>query len=274
MTAPIAKFFRDRGPHVAAMIAYFALLSLVPLVFLALALFGLAGRADESSYLVTELRNVFPSRSIDQIVNAVNAIQDNATTLGLLGGVLLLWSSLSLFSVLESAFNIVYGRPNRSFLHGKLLAVVLLVGSLVVLFAGLVVGSVGYRLLTRHAGDVIGNRFVAYGLSVLLSSAALLVFLLAIYFLLTNVRLSFRDVLPGALLATVLLQATFQVLPLYLLLTREVIALQTFGGLPILLIWLYVMANVIVLGAEVNWWLSHGREPAAAEQSEEAAGLA
>ena len=274
MTAPLAKFFRDRGPHVAAMIAYFALLSLLPLIFLALALFGLAGRADESSYLVTELRNVFPSRSIDQIVRAVRAIQDNAATLGVLGGVLLLWSSLSLFSVLESAFNIVYGRPNRSFFHGKALAVVLLVGSLVVLFLGLVLGTVGFRLLTRYAGDVVGNRFVAYGLSVLASSAALLVFLLAIYSLLTNVRLTLRQVLPGALLATLLLQITFQVLPLYLLLTREVIALQTFGGLPILLVWLYVMANVIVLGAEVNWWLSHGRAEAAEKGHEEAAGLA
>jgi uncharacterized BrkB/YihY/UPF0761 family membrane protein len=52
----------------------------------------------------------------------VRAIQDNATALGIVGGAFLLWTSLSLFSVLESAFNIVYGRPNRSFLHGKALA--------------------------------------------------------------------------------------------------------------------------------------------------------
>ena len=58
---PIEKFFRDRGTHLAAMIAYFALLSLVPLIFLALALLGIFGRADESSYLVTELQALFPS---------------------------------------------------------------------------------------------------------------------------------------------------------------------------------------------------------------------
>ena len=274
MPEPLAKFFRDRGPHVAAMIAYFALLSLVPLVFLALALLSLAGRADESSYLVKELKNVFPTRSFEQIVNAVNAIHDNATTLGILGGVLLLWSSLSLFSVLESAFNIVYGRPNRSFLRGKAMAVVLLVGSLFVLFVGLVVGTFGYHLLTRHAGDVVGNVYVAYTLTVLLSSGAVLVFLLAIYSLLTNVTLTLRDVLPGALVATVLLQISFQVLPVYLRLTRDVIALQTFGGLPILLIWIYLMANVIVLGAELNWWLSFGRRESAELSEEDAPGLA
>jgi uncharacterized BrkB/YihY/UPF0761 family membrane protein len=29
----------------------------------------------------------------------------------------------------------------------------------------------------------------------------------------------------------------------------------------VLLVWLYVMANVIVLGAEVNWWLGHRALP-------------
>jgi membrane protein len=270
----VEKFFADRGPHLAAMIAYFALLSLVPLVFLALALLGLADRADESSYLVTELETIFPSAQISQIVNVVEAIQDNAATLAGAGGLLLLWGSLSLFSVLESAFNIVYGRPNRSFLHGKAVAVVLLVGSLVVLFVGLVAGSVGFELLKEFAPGVIGNRYVAFTLSLVLSTLGLFVFLISIYYLLTNVELEFREVLPGAVLATIILQATFQVLPAYLRLSQELIVMRAFAGLPILLIWLYVMANVIVFGAEVNWWRARGRFEVATRGQEEAAGLA
>ena len=53
------------------MIAYFALLSFVPLLFLALALLGFAGRADESSFLVTELNKAFPSSSVDGILKVV-----------------------------------------------------------------------------------------------------------------------------------------------------------------------------------------------------------
>jgi membrane protein len=271
---PVEKFFADRGPHLAAMIAYFALLSLVPLTFLALALFGLADRADESSYLVTELQTIFPSTQISQIVEAVETVQDNAATLAGAGGLLLLWSSLSLFSVLESAFNIVYGRPNRSFLHGKAMAVVLLVGSLVVLFVGLVAGSIGFELLKEYAPGVIANRYVAFTLSILLSTLAVFIFLVSVYYLLTNVKLDFREVLPGAVLATVVLQATFQVLPAYLRLSRELFAMRAFAGLPILLIWLYVMANVIVFGAEVNWWRARGRFEAVTTAREEATGLA
>ncbi|HEY7706869.1 MAG TPA: YihY/virulence factor BrkB family protein [Gaiellaceae bacterium] len=262
MHEPLQKFFRDRGPHLAAMIAYFALLSLVPLVFLALALLGLFGRADESTYLVRELSTVLPSASIERIVSVVNDIRDNAATLGLIGGVFLLWTSLSLFSVLESAFNIVYGRPNRSFLHGKGIAVVVMLGMLITLFAGLVIGTVGFRLLRDAAPGVAGNQWAGYFLSLVLSTAAAFVFLVASYYLLTNVQLRIRDVLPGAVLASILLQVSFQALPLYVALSQrdEVLTLRALGAPVILLIWLYVMANAIVFGAEINWWRSRTRE--------------
>src|SRR3954469_14153808 len=109
------KFYADRGTHLAAMIAYFALLSFVPLTFLALSALGLTGRADESSFFVRELDDAFPGAELARIVALVRAVQDNATTLGIVGAAALLWASLSLFSVLESALNIVYARPNRSF---------------------------------------------------------------------------------------------------------------------------------------------------------------
>ncbi|HSO01370.1 MAG TPA: YhjD/YihY/BrkB family envelope integrity protein, partial [Gaiellaceae bacterium] len=91
---PLTKFFADRGTHLAAMIAYFGLLSSVSLIFLALALLGFTGRAEESSYLVRELQNLFPSQSITDIVRVVDAITSNATTLGVIGGTFLLWTSL------------------------------------------------------------------------------------------------------------------------------------------------------------------------------------
>ena len=54
------KFQADRGTQLAAMIAYYALLAFVPLMFLTVSLLGLFGRADESTYLVRELSRMFP----------------------------------------------------------------------------------------------------------------------------------------------------------------------------------------------------------------------
>jgi membrane protein len=254
----LPKFFADRGTHLAAMIAYFALLSFVPLVFLALALLGLFGRADESSFFVEELKVMFPGTSVTRIVDVVTTVQENAAALGIVGGVFLLWSSLSLFSVLESAFNIVYGQPNRSFLRGKALAAVLLLGSLVLLFVGLAAGSIGLEFLQRYAGWVASD-VAAYALSVFVSTLAVFVFLLATYYFLTNVAHDVLGVLPGAIFGAIVLQLTFQVLPVYLRLSTDLLVLQALGAPVLLLVWLYVMANVIVFGAELNWWYSRGR---------------
>ena len=268
---PLGKFFADRGPHLAAMIAYFALLSFVPLLFLTISLLSFAGRPDESSYLVTELKHAFPGSSISSIVHTVREIQRHATALGIIGGATLVWASLSLFSVLESAFNIVYGQPNRSFLRGKLLAVGLMLLSLVTLFVGLVIGSFGVDLVKRYAEFIADNSYVAYGLSVAVSLLAVFVFLVAVYYLLTNVEHTFTDVLPGAVVAAVALEASFQALPLYVRYSGNVVALKAFGGPALLLVWLYVMANVIVFGAEVNWLYAKRRQRPGLE---EATGLA
>ena len=210
----MSKFFADRGTHLAAMIAYFALLSFVPLLFLALALLGLVHQADEGSFFVHQLQKTFPNTSINSIVKSVRAIQSNAAALGLVGGAFLLWSSLSFFSVLESAFNIVYGRPNRGFLHGKALATLMMVGSLVSLFLSLVVGSIGQEILKRYAG-FSGNSVSARVIAIALSTAGLFVFLSSAYYVLTNVDLTWREVLPGAVTAAIILEATFQFLPVY-----------------------------------------------------------
>ncbi|MGD0273807.1 MAG: YihY/virulence factor BrkB family protein [Gaiellaceae bacterium] len=261
------KFFADRGTHLAAMIAYFALLSLVPMLFLALALLGFTPRHGESrKSLVHALNRIFPSTSVGSIDHAVNSIGNNAAALGIIGAVVLLWSSLSLFSVLESAFNIVYGRPNRSFLHGKALAFVLLVASLVTLVVSLVAGTLGVYLLRRYTGGFFSSVYVAQPLALLVEFAGLLLFLVTVYYVLTNVRLTFRDVLPGAVTAAVILAATFQVLGVYLnLVSHDLVVLRALGGPVILLFWLYLMANVIVFGAEVNWWVARRREATAIE---------
>jgi len=250
--AILRKFFADRGTHLAAMIAYFALLSFVPLLFLALSLLGLVDEANPHSFFVRQLSKTFPSTSVTSILNAVRAIQDNAATLGIVGAAFLLWSSLSFFSVLESAFNIVYGRPNRGWLHGKALATVMMVGSLVAMFVSLVIGSIGQEILKRYAGFE-GNVTTARVIAIAVSAFGIFVFLTSAYYVLTNVDLTLREVIPGALTAAIILEATFQVLPQYVLLSKHDVVLQTLSGPVVLLVWLYVMANVIVLGAEVNW---------------------
>ncbi|HET7568575.1 MAG TPA: YihY/virulence factor BrkB family protein [Gaiellaceae bacterium] len=255
----VHKFFADRGTHLAAMVAYFALLSFVPLVFLALALLGLAHRADASDFFVQELSRAFPGSSLQSILKLVRSVQENATALGIIGGVGLLWSSTSLFSALESALNIVYGRPNRSFLHGKGIAAAMMAGSLITLFASLVVGAIGVEGLRRYLPGVATSSAVAYLLSVTVSLLGVFLFLVSVYRLLPNAPMTVAAALPGAVASAVVLEASFQVLPVFVRYADVNVTLRVLGGPAILLLWLYVMANVIVFGAELNWWWAERR---------------
>ena len=236
------------------MVAYFALLSFVPLIFLALSLLGLAHRADASDFLVRELQRALPGTSVGSIITLVHKVQDNAATLGIIGGIALLWSSVSLFSALESAFNIVYGLPNRSFLRGKALATTLMVAMVTFLFASLLVGALGVEVLKRYAPGFVGNGVVAYIVSIAVSLLGVFGFLLAVYWFLPTADVSFQDALPGAALAALVLEASFQVLPVFVRLAGVSPTLRVLGAPAILLLWLYVMANVVVFGAELNWW--------------------
>jgi membrane protein len=267
VSAIVDKFVADRGTHLAAMIAYFAVLAFVPLLFLALALIGLAGEPTESSYLIEQLRRRFPAASVEQLVTVVDEVRNSATALGIVGGIGLIWAALGFFSVVESAMNIVYGRPNRPFVRQKVLVLALTAAALIVLFFALVVSSIGVGL-AKDTAYVGGALAYIYGFAI--STALVLGFAWCVYTLLTNEPLRWRETLPGALFAAVGLQASFQLLPLFVRASTGLVALQAFGGLALLLFWIYLMANVLVFGAEINWWLARGR----AAREEPPAGLA
>ena len=73
------KFQADRGTHLAAMIAYFALLSFVPLSFITIAMLGFFGHAHESDSLVKKLGYIFPDKSLSTIAKTVNVLEAHAT---------------------------------------------------------------------------------------------------------------------------------------------------------------------------------------------------
>jgi membrane protein len=259
----LAKYLRDRGPHLAAMVAYYALLSLVPFLLLAVSLLGFAGRMSASSYLVRELSHILPGQSTHDLLGSIRSLQRNAGALGVIGLLGIMWASLGFYSALESALNIVFQVQNRTFLHQKRVTFVLVMISVVVLFASLVLATAATGWVDRHAPHLIRLTPAAFAGSLALSSVGSFVFLMAVYRYLTNVEIHRGDVWPGAVFGTVLFQVSFQALPLYLRFSGQLVALRAFGGLIILLVWLYLMANIIVLGAEINWqhWVRRQAEP-------------
>jgi membrane protein len=255
----IRNFFADRCTHLAAMVAYYALLSLLPLLAIALALIGVFGSPDEGSTLIHEMSRVFPGTSVDTLVKIVKGLQRNATELGIIGGASLIWTSLGFLSALESALNIIYGLPNRPFVRQKLLVFTLVGGGLVLVLVSLIVATTAQTFLDEHASGLLKQPVWQIASALVISTTITFGFTFTVYRLLPNTPIRSREALPGAILTTILLQLSFAVLPIYLNVAQTLPALKASGGIVLLLTWLYLMGNIVMLGAELNWWYGRGR---------------
>ena len=271
--AILHRYFSARGPHLAAMLAYYALLSLFPFVFLAASLVSAIGRPAETSALLRDLSHVLPGTSAHDLSRLVRSLGSNATELGIIGLVALLWSSLGFFSALESGLNVLYGLPNRGFLHQKVVMAGLLGVALIGLLLGLTIVVTSQTALSQVAPGLANLAAWRIGGALAISTLTTLLFLLLVYRTLPNTRVTTRQVLPGALLATAILQITFEALPLYVRSVEGLPALKAFGGAAVLLVWMYLMGNVVLLGGAITWWSARGRAAAAAAQEPESASV-
>jgi membrane protein len=258
----LVNFFADRGTHLAAMIAYYALLSFVPLLFLMLFPLQFIGQQNESSFLIRQLAQAFPGSSVEDIVQVVNDLRGPASTLGLIGLLLLLWSALGLLSAIGSALNIIYEVPNRPFLQQKAQTVVLVLGAIVGLITLLTVTTAVSAWAKSYANTVFGLISVEELVGVAFSSVTMVAFLFVLYRYVPNTQLTSREVMPGVIFTTVTLQLGFFALPLYLDAIDTVASLKALGGIVVLLVWFFLMSNILLLGAEINWWYGRGRHGA------------
>jgi membrane protein len=259
VSAILRRYFGARGPHLAAMLAYYALLSLFPFVFLAVSLVSAIGRPEESSAFLRDLSHVLPGTSAHDLARFVRSLEANVAEIGVIGGVGLLWSSLGFLSALESGLNVIYGLPNRGFLHQKLVVLGLFGTALIGLLLGLTIVVTSQTALSEIAPGLSNLAAWRIGGGLAISTLTTFAFLLLVYRTLPNTDLRTRQVLPGALIGTVLLQLTFEALPLYVRSVEGLPALKAFAGAAVLLVWLYLMGNVVLIGGAVTWWSARGR---------------
>jgi YihY family inner membrane protein len=120
-------------------------------------------------------------------------------------------------------------------------------------------------------GSLLGNLPLGLGLNPVLAQvmtwsisilSAIVMFLL-LYKILPNAQQGWRDVIPGALLSTVLFFVILAVFPLYMNIFPPNQAYAVFGVFLVFTFWLYLLGFVFVLGAELNAFLKQPARSAA-----------
>ncbi|WP_238148803.1 YihY/virulence factor BrkB family protein [Serinicoccus sediminis] len=278
----VSEFVDDGGPDLAAALTYFAILSLAPMVLALSTLLSFLGQGGGTQQVVEELGGQLGME--EQTITTVNGYLSSMAessgsgiilVVGLLGS---LWSASNYVNAFSRMMNKVYeideGRPVWK-LRPWLLALTLLLiaGLMLIIFSVTLSGTVSEAIF-----GVIGLSGTFTTVWNIAKWPVILLILVTIVGLLywgtPNVRHpSFRWLSPGAALAV--LTAILAAAGFYVYLTgfggqdSYNGTYGAIGGVIILLLLIYIINNVLVLGAELDAEIERGRELAAGMAAEQ-----
>jgi YihY family inner membrane protein len=243
------KFGEDRAGQLAALVAYYGFFSMFPLLLVAVTVLGYLLGGDEAAQarILDSALSQFPVIG-DQIRDNIGAISGSGLALAVgIGGAL--WAGLAGIKAAQNAMDNVWNVPFKrqpNFLRALVRAIAMLatLGTFVLLssFLGGVAAGTDTRSTLLQVAGVAGSFILNF-----------LVFWVG-FRVLTVAKVSFRDVLPGALVAAVVWSA-LQAAGGYIIGHRLESSTQLYGFFAVvigLLSWIYLGAQITLLAAEVN----------------------
>mgnify|MGYP001594011783 CR=1 FL=1 len=237
--------------HRAAAVAYYAFLSIFPLLLGLVAIFG---------YFLpsANLQDALLKFVGDNVPGAVNILKDNIPAIielrgvmSVLGIMVFLWGASSMFSAISLAINRAWdiNRYNRHFFTRKAseLGMVFGIGILFLL-------SLGTSAIISLVPQVFGlpqDLLIINVGSWLVGFLLIFTVFLLLYKLIPNTRTYWRDIWPGALLAAVLFEIARALFIFYINnYANYQVIYGSIASVIVLLVWIYYSAFIMILGAE------------------------
>ena len=272
-------FIADECLSRAASIAYFTLFSLSPLLVIAMAIAGAAFGEDAVRGAVHgQLRGLLGPDAATAIEDAISGARDVgrgafASALGI--GMLVLTAS-GTFGEIQSALNAIWkttvpphGTVSR-LLRAKASAIGLVAGTgfllLTSLLASAAISAFGTTLQVLLPGSAALLEALNAAVSLLLTAALFG----AIYKILPDRRVAWRDVVVGALVTAALFTLGKSAIGLYVGGAGIAGSFGAAGSLAAVLVWIYYSALIFLLGAEFTraWASREGSRQATPVQAE------
>jgi membrane protein len=252
------KYSEERAGYLAATVAYYAFLSIFPLMLVFVTLLGYALEGDEARQrrLVDSALADFPVLG-PQLQSNVHPLHGNGLALAFGIGIAL-WAGTGVCVALEYAFDRIWGVPSKrraNYVMARLRALAWIAVLGLVTLVGAVIGGLSASTVSYGALARIAALGVSLALSVTVFTTAFRV--------LTSASPTVRDVLPGALVAAFAWEVLLTIGGYYVAhqLRNASNTYGTFAFVIVLLGWLYLAAMIAVLGAELNVVLARRRRP-------------
>ena len=227
----------------AASIAYYAFVSILPMLLLALAIATFFGGEALATRIASAAGDVLTPAGQSQLQDII-LDQTGRAGATIVGTLVLLWSTLRMFRGLDEAFSRVYDVESpKGFLDTVADALV-------------VVGVIGLAVAAMVLAGILLSFLPDVPFAGLLSTVALIVALgivfLPLYYFFPDVDVSLREAIPGAIVATLgwtVLQIGFRI---YVQQSTRFDIYGVLGGALVLVTWLYFGAVLLLAGAVVN----------------------
>jgi membrane protein len=266
----VTGFIADECLSRAAAVAYYTLFSIAPLLVIATAIAGFAFGEDAARGAVAEQLQGTVGRDAAVAVQEMVRGARDATQGGIaaaIGLVVLLLAASGAFGELQSALNAIWkteGPPRRTqlsrFVRAKAAAIGLVAATGFLLLASLIVSAVIKAVGTWIGAVVPATAMLMQWIAFFVPLAILTVLFGAIYKVLPDRTIAWRDVIVGAFVTALLFSIGKTAIGLYLGSSSVGTSFGAAGALVVLLVWVNYSAVIFLLGAEFTraWANLHG----------------
>ena len=274
----IKEFSADGCTDLAAALTYFSVLSIFPALLALVSILGLVGDPERTKSTILDVLDQLGTGSVgstlegplDQMVNSPAA--GVGLVVGLAGA---LWSASGYVGAFGRALNKIYEVPEgRGFI--KLRPMQLVVTAILLVLAAAIILSVAVSgELARAIGDAIGlgdAAVMTWNLAKWPVILLVVIFMVGLlYWATPNVRQpKFRWLTPGAAIAILVAILASAAFGFYV--SNFSSYNKTYGslaGVIVFLLWLWILNNVLLLGAEVDSEIERSRQLQAGMAAEE-----
>ncbi len=254
------EWYNDKAPQLGAALAFYASLSVAPLLVIALGIAAIVFGEDAArGQLSAETRSIVGAEGSDALEEMISSARQPGTgsVAAALSLITLLVGASGVFSQLQDSLNTIWnvkpkpGRGISGFLHDRLLSFAMVLGVAVLLLASLVVSAV-LTGAAAYARDWQGVGWVPQATNTAVSFAVVMVSFALIFKILPDVQIGWSDVWLGAAVTAALFTAGKYAIGLYLGYSSMSSSYGVAGSFVVLLVWIYYSAQIVYFGAELT----------------------
>jgi membrane protein len=254
----VLSFIDDEALSRGAAIAFYTVTSIAPVLLIVVAVAGLAfGRDAAQNAISTQLSGLMGQQTADVLQSAVASAAGKSSGIlaTIIGVATLIATASGVFGEMQSALNAIWkAKPQTTTVSRLIQARATSLGLVAVLAFLLIVSlavSAGLTAFGNYLDSIVPiGKLILPILNFAVSLALLAVLFAAIYKVLPDRRLQWRDVVIGAVVTAVLFTIGKTLIGWYLGSSAVASSYGAAGGLIVLLLWVYYSVHVFLLGAE------------------------